>query len=320
MPPATPPPGDGTGPEAGAFFPGRRSRGGIFHKRPGVGDGTTAAPRLGATSPSVGGCMVFPPESAWNRDISQESVDRRSATWIRSMMGNKGLHPDFGTQYGIPYVVVPQSQPLAPVTFTTYASESDPGPYPLPFDLPIEPGGDAHAIVIQQGTCFLYELFGATRNPFTAQNGAVWHLNEDYRRPEGWTSADAAGLPIFAGLIRYDEVEAGEIRHALRFTAHRTQDRYVFPASHQAGHNGASLPPMGIRVRLRASVDLSAFSPHIQVILRAMQTYGMFLADNGSDWFVTGANDPRWNDDELGALRRIHGSDFEVIRAGELQR
>jgi hypothetical protein len=239
------------------------------------------------------------------------------------------LHPDFGTVWngapnGIPYVVVSGAQARVPINFTAYGDESDPGPYPVPPDAPVEGGpsgtGDRHVIVIDRDNWKLYELYRAfpTAAGWNADGGAVFDLNSNALRPAGWTSADAAGLPVFPGLVRYDEVFGrGEITHALRFTAPRTRRAYVFPARHFASSStDPNLPPMGMRVRLKASVDISGFPPRMQVILRALKKYGMILADNGSSWYVSGAPDPRWNDGELNTLKALKGSDFEVVKMG----
>ena len=295
--------------------------------------GSGPSPEPGATVPGLGagasleGVQLFPADNPWNRDVSADPVDPASATLIAAC-GLRSLHPDFGTVWngrpiGIPYVVVSGQQAKVPVTFD-YASESDPGPYPIPPDAPVEGGsgadGDRHVLVIDRDRWILYELFAARPLDggarWQAGSGAIFDLRSNALRPAGWTSADAAGLPIFPGLVRYDEVvERGEIRHALRFTCPATRRAYVHPARHYAStRTDPNLPPMGMRVRLRADFDMSTFPPAVQVILRAMKTYGMFLADNGSGWFVTGAPDPRWNDAELGALKRVPSSAFEVVR------
>jgi hypothetical protein len=299
---------------------------------PDDGGASLPLPDLGAGA-SLRGKRVFPGDNAWNEDISGLAVDPNSANLIASIGLNTGLHPDFGTVWagapnGIPYVVVSGTQQKVPITFTAYGSESDAGPYPVPPDAPIEGGpngtGDRHAIVIDRDNWKLYELFyafpvsgGAS---WRAAGGAVFDLNSNALRPAGWTSADAAGLPIFPGLVRYDEVfEQGEITHALRFTAQSTRRAYVYPARHFASSNtNPNLPPMGMRVRLKASFDISRFSPAMQVILRALKKYGMMLADNGSNWYISGAPDPRWNDAELNTLKSIKGSDFEVVRMGTI--
>jgi hypothetical protein len=278
----------------------------------------------------VAGLQVFPPDNPWNRDISSDPVDPNSDALIASIGLDTGLHPDFGTVWngapiGIPYVVVSGNQPRVPVTFD-YAGESDPGPYPIPPDAPIEGGanssGDRHILVIDRDNAKLYELFAAypQGSGWHAGSGAIFDLNSNALRPAGWTSADAAGLPIFPGLVRYEEVvEQGAIRHALRFTVSRTRRAYVSPATHYASSNtDPNLPPMGMRVRLKAGFDVTPFPAHVQVILNAMKRYGMFVADNGSNWYVTGAPDPRWNDEELATLRQVRGSDFEVVRMGTI--
>lgn len=279
---------------------------------------------------SLGGKRVFPADNPWNQDISRLPVDSNSDALIASIGLDKPLHPDFGTVYngapsGIPYIVVAGSQPKVPIHFE-YADESDPGPYPVPPNAPIEGGpngdGDRHILVIDRDAWKLYELFSVHRDGkgWKAGSGAIFDLNANTLRPAGWTSADAAGLPIFPGLARYDEVmEQKAIRHALRFTCVKSRRAYVAPARHFASSsNDANLPPMGMRVRLKASVDISGFPPPAQVILKALKKYGMLLADNGSDWFVSGAPDPRWNDEELNTLKRIKGRDFEVVKMGEL--
>lgn len=290
-------------------------------------------PDLGINA-SLKGKRLFPADNPWNQDVSGLPVDPNSANLISSMGLSTGLHPDFGTTWngapnGIPYVVVSGSQLKVPITFTAYGNESDPGPYPVPQDAPIEGGpnatGDRHVIVIDRDNWKLYELFDAYPVSggisWRAACGAVFDLSSNSLRPAGWTSADAAGLPIFPGLVRYDEVfELKEITHALRFTAQRTRRAYVYPARHFASSNtDPNLPPMGMRVRLKASFDISRFSPNMQVILRALKKYGMILADNGSNWYVSGAPDPRWNDSELSTLKSIKGSDFEVVQMGAIQ-
>jgi hypothetical protein len=276
---------------------------------------------------SVNGISIFPPDNPWNTDISAWPVDPDSDALIASIGLTTGLHPDFGTVYnnapnGIPYVVVSGQQPV-PILFTEFGDQSDPGPYPIPPNAPIEGGptatGDRHVLVIDSDHRKLYELYHAYPQPdrsWQAGSGAIFDLTSNALRPEGWTSADAAGLPIFPGLVRYDEVmQQGAITHALRFTVQHTRMAYVYPARHYASSStNPNYPPMGMRVRLRASFDISGFPSNIRVILKAMQTYGMFVADNGSNWYVSGAPDPRWDDDELVSnFRRVHGSDFEVV-------
>ncbi len=279
---------------------------------------------------SLAGRRLLPDDNPWNQDISKESVDPNSDRLIASIGLNKPLHPDFGTVYqgapnGIPYIVVPGNQPKVPVEFR-YGDESDPGPYPIPPDAPIEGGpknkGDRHILVLDRDNWKLYEIFSAypAGQGWKAGSGAVFDLKSNKLRPAGWTSADAAGLPILPGLARYDEaVEKKEIKHALRFTVVKSRRAYVAPATHFASRsNDPNLPPMGMRVRLKASYDVSGFPPECQAILRALQTYGMIVADNGGDWFVSGAPDPRWNDGNLRALKKVKGRDFEVVKMGPL--
>lgn len=283
-------------------------------------------PGLGAGA-SLEGRRPFPDDNPWNQDVSGAPVDPASATLIASC-GLRDLHPDFGTVWqgapiGIPYVVVDGDQPRVPVTFY-YEDESDPGPYPVPADAPVEGGagadGDRHVLVVDRDAWMLYELYDA--HPvnggasWSAGSGAVFDLSSNELRPAGWTSADAAGLPIFPGLVRYDEaVEQGEIRHALRFTCPRTRKAYLPPARHWASSStDPSLPPMGMRVRLKAEFDTSGFPDEVRAILDAMKRYGMFLADNGSGWYVSGAPDARWDDDRLGSLKTVPSSAFEVVR------
>jgi len=280
-------------------------------------------------STEFGDIAIFPPDNAWNQDVSRLPVSRMSRQYIDSIGADKPLHPDFGTLWegapnGIPFAVVRGSQPRVSVEFE-YADESDPGPYPIPPDVPIEGGpaatGDRHVLVIDFDNKKLYELFNAYPRGagWKAGSGAIFDLSSNASRPAGWTSADAAGLPVFAGLVRYDEVvQRGEIRHALRFTARRTRRAYIPPATHFASRsNDPRLPPMGLRLRLRASFDESGFPQSVRVILAALKKYGMFLADNGSDWYISGAPNPKWNDDELRSLKRVKGRDFEVVDTGE---
>jgi hypothetical protein len=281
---------------------------------------------------SVGGCPLFPSNNIWNRDISTLPVAANSASIIASIGPTGHLHPDFGAglyqgePIGIPYTVVPASQPGVKVSFD-YADESDPGPYPIPANAPIEGGvtstGDRHVLVVQSGVCKLYEMYASYPQgdgSWHAGSGAVWDLNSNALRPASWTSADAAGLPILLGLVRYDEVASGVITHALRFTVQNTRNTYVWPARHEASSaTGANLPPMGLRLRLKASVDISAFSAQNRVILTALKRYGMMVADNGSNWYISGAPDDRWNNDDLAQLAKIPGSDFEVVDTSSLE-
>ncbi len=289
----------------------------------------TAAPTSPPASsvPTLGGCRVFPADNPWNTDISQYPVDPNSAAYLARMnAATTNLHPDFGSNatYGIPYVIVGASQPLVPVTFD-YADESDPGPYPIPPNAPVEGGpgatGDRHVLVADSGNCRLYEMYDATYvGPgWHAGSGAVFDLSSNALRPDYWTSADAAGLPILPGLVRYDEVQAGAIDHALRFTVHATQAGFIHPATHFASSiTDPTYPPMGLRVRLKASFDLSRFTGESRVVLTALKRYGMFVADNGSDWFITGATDTRWNDDDLDQMKTVPASAFEVVRTGTI--
>jgi hypothetical protein len=285
------------------------------------------ADRIPQRSPIVGGCPVFPADNAWNQDISQAPLHPNSGAIISSIQSNGGtrLHPDFGENpdYGIPFVVVPGSQPLVPITYTAYGDESDPGPFPVPLDAPVEGGagsnGDRHVLVLRSDTCDLFELYRAfpSGGGWEADSGARFDLRSNALRPLGWTSADAAGLPILPGLVRYDEVAAGEIRHAIRVTFSRTQRGYVLPATHFASSStDPNRPPMGLRLRLNASFDTSQLTGQARVIAVAMQRYGLIVADNGSNWFFQGAPSAGWNDDDLNQLKAISGSNFEVVDTG----
>ena len=270
---------------------------------------------------------VFPQDNSWNTDISQLPVDPNSAAYIAAIGANKPLHPDFGTGInGIPFQFVDPGTAKASVTFD-YADESDKGPYPIPAAPLIEGGpgatsGDRHMLLIDPDAWVLYELWQAVKGPggWHAGSGAIWDLKTNATRPKGWTSADAAGLPVFPGLVRYDEVhETRLVAHALRFTVERTRRAYVSPASHWASRsNDPNLLPMGARVRLRHDFDITPFDPDVQVILMALKTYGLILADNGSDWFISGAPDDRWNDDALHQLTRVKGKDLEVVQMGDV--
>jgi hypothetical protein len=270
----------------------------------------------------------FPSSNAWNTPIAGKAVDPLSAAIIASIGTATKLHMDFGANwnggpFGIPYVVVGADQAKVKVTFD-YASESDPGPYPIPANAPIEGGasstGDRHVIVVQPSTGKLYELYDAHRLPdgsWHAGSGAVFNLTTGALRPAGWTSADAAGLPILPGLVRYDEVASGVINHAIRFTVANTRNAYVSPARHEASSKtAAALPPMGTRVRLRADFDISGYPQQARVILQAMKTYGMIVADNGSNWYVSGTPDSRWSDTQLNTLKNVPGSAFDVVTLG----
>jgi hypothetical protein len=290
----------------------------------------TTTPSSTGRAPAVAGCRVFPPDNPWNTDISSAPVDPGSATYLAAMNAPTAfLHPDFGSNpaYGIPYTSVTAQQPLVPVSFD-YASESDPGPYPIPPNAPVEGGagatGDRHVLVVDASACKLYELYAAqyVGPGWHAGSGAVFDLSSNALRPDYWTSADAAGLPILAGLARYDEAaQKGEIDHALRFTMRRTQRAFIHPATHYASSStDPSLPPMGLRVRLKASYDVSRFTGASRAVVVALKRYGMIVADNGSDWFVGGATDSRWNDTELDQLKTVPASAFEVVQAGAVIR
>jgi hypothetical protein len=277
--------------------------------------------------PRAGNCPVFPADNPWNWDISKAPVDPKSDAYVAniSSRGDDHLHADFGSNpdYGIPYVVVSGDQAPVPINFTEYGDESDPGPYPVPPDAPVEAGDDQHVLVIDGGNCKLYELYHAERSGdgWNAGSGAVFDLLSDRLRPETWTSADAAGLPIFAGLVRYDEVKSGRITHALRFTVEQSSPGYIYPATHNASNSDdPGAPPMGLRMRMRADYDLSGISGDARVIAEALKTYGMIVADNGTSWFITGATDSRWNDDDLDQLKGIPSSAFEVVQTGEIIR
>jgi hypothetical protein len=270
------------------------------------------------TVPGARGCPIFPANNPWNERVDRLPVASDSGALIAAIGLDAPVHPDFGSfaGYGIPYTVVGHSTTRVRVSFD-YADESDKGPYPLPAHPRIEGGGDRHVLLVDRDACKLYELYNASRQgtSWHAGSGAIWNLRSNHLRPAGWTSADAAGLPILPGLVRYDEVAAGAIRHALRFTASKTSNRYVWPARHVAGDADASLPPMGLRVRLKASVDISHYGRQARVVLQALKTYGMILADNGSPWFISGASDRHFDDDDLHALGTITGADFEVVDA-----
>jgi hypothetical protein len=315
----------------------------------------TGSPTDYSTSPTISNpaipnstCPVFPTDNPWNADISNYCVDPNSAQYIASINQDKQyLHPDFGADptYGIPYVVVPGTQPLVTVIFNQYPAESDPGSsgptctttatsgcYPFPPNAPVEGGnnstGDRHVLALladpTQKNCTLYEVWEAVKdandNNWAAANGAVFNLYSDKLRPEGWTSADAAGLPILPGLARHDEVAAGEIKHALRLTVASSQRGYIHPATHFASSSSdPSLPPMGLRLRLKASYDISSNTGQAKIILTALKKYGVIVADNGSSWYITGAPDPGWVDTDLDQLKQVPGSAFEVVVTGTIQ-
>ncbi len=292
--------------------------------------GAAAALELPASAPpSLFGCTMFPANNIWNVPVDTLPVDTHSNAWISSIGAGTGLHMDFGSgtwdggPIGIPYNAADAATPKYAVDFY-YGDESDPGPYSIPASPLIEYSGDHHLLVVDQSTCRLYEMYDVTHNTngsWSGGSGAVWDLGSNALRPNGWTSADAAGLPILPGLVRYDEVAAGEIDHAIRFTADSTNS-YIWPARHlTSGTPGVltSTPPMGARFRLKASFNISGYPADMQVILRAMKKYGIILADNGSDWFISGAPDPRWDNDMLHLLDGITGSNFEAVNASGLQ-
>jgi hypothetical protein len=303
------------------------------------------APGAGAVGPypSLGSCQVFPDppastpanapslgtEAAWNQDISKAPRDPRSAAYISYIDSHGGnlLHPDFGSPraYGFPFAVVGPGQRRLPVDYTAYGDESDPGPFPVPGGAPVEGGnhsdGDRHVLVVDRGSCKLKVLYRAFYVPrpkphWNADAGVEWDLGSAALRPDGWTSADAAGLPIFPGLVRYDEVAAGHLDHAIRVTVESTRNAWVHPASHCAGDSSsASAPPMGLRLRLKAGYGLGHFSGATKVIATAMKQYGLIVADNGSNWYFSGSSDRRWDDENLDQLKRIPGSAFEVVKS-----
>ncbi len=283
-----------------------------------------------AAPPTLGGCPVLPADNIWNVPVDSLPVDPNSTAYVNTIGANSKMHADFGSgtwngaPIGIPYVVVSQTQPLVNINWTAYGDESDPGPYPIPTAAPIEGApntdGDRHVLVLRQSECKLYELsraFPQNDGSWNANSGAVYTLTANGPlRTAGWTSADAAGLPMLPGLVRYDEVAAGEITHAIRFTVPQTRRAYVWPARHFASSlTGSQYPPMGQRFRLKASFVIdNRFSPEVQVILRALKKYGMILADNGASWYLSGAPDERWNNNDLHALDTyVKGSDFEAV-------
>jgi hypothetical protein len=279
--------------------------------------------------------QVFPPDNPWNTDISRLPRHPKSDTYLKNIGMYTSLHPDFGSgnrwkvlgyplkkgnAFGIPYVVVRKGQPKVPIKFKYY-KESDPGPYPIPPNAPIEKAGDRHIIVVDYDAKKLYEVYLASKaeKGWNAGSGAIFDLTSNKLRPLGWTSADAAGLPIFPGLVRYEEVHGkGEINHALRFTVQKTRKAFILPATHHASSVKADVrPPMGLRLRLKANFDIEPFPEPVKVILRALKKYGMFLADNGGDLFLSGAPHPDWNDDQINWLKKIKGKDFEAVYTGE---
>jgi hypothetical protein len=283
-----------------------------------AGGGSAAALRL----PGAPRCPIFPKSNAWNRAVDSLPVASNSAVLIRSMGSSTGLHPDFGSgtwdggPVGIPFNVVSKKTPRVKLGFD-YADQSDKGPYPIPRKVKLEHGGDHHALMIDRSSCRLYEVYALHGRH--AGSGAIWSLRSNKVRPAGWTSADAAGLPIFPGLVRWDEVKRGRIDHALRFTVERTRKAYIYPARHYASDSSnPSLPPMGLRVRLKADYPIDGFPPQARIVLAALKRYGMIVADNGTDWYISGAPDPHWDNDALHALSRVKGSAFEVVDTSSL--
>jgi hypothetical protein len=277
---------------------------------------------------SLNGFLPFPADNAWNQNIADATVDPNSAAIINFIGASDPVHPDFGSgeyqgsSIGIPYIVVDSDQAPVAINFTAYGDESDPGPMPVPASAPIEgypnPGsGDRHVLVLDNSNCWLYELYSSypqSDGSWNAASAAVWDLTADEQRPLTWTSADAAGLSVFAGLARYDEVASGEIKHALRFTLQDSRAAFVPPASHWAANStNANAAPMGMRLRLKASFDISQFSATNQVILAALQQYGMIMADNGSNMYISGAPDDRWDNDDLHNLDQVTAADFDVV-------
>jgi hypothetical protein len=281
-----------------------------------------------ASAPSEFGCPILPADNPLNEEVAGDPVSPHSAEYVASIGATAHLHPDFGTNlsYGIPYAVASATQTAVPVKLTKYRAESDAGPYPVPPEAPIEGGGkkgkgDKHVLVVQEGSCKLFEMYKAARKGegWKAQAGAVFDLRSNALRPEGWTSADAAGLPIFPLLARYPEVAAGQIEHALRVTVPQSQRGYIHPATHYASSSSsASLPPMGLRLRLKASYSLAGYHGESLIILEALKRYGLIVADNGSPWYITGAPDARWNDADLEQIKQVPGSAFEAVETGPI--
>jgi hypothetical protein len=282
--------------------------------------------RSAIAGPREYSCPLFPAGNSLNKDISHAPVDPGSAIYIAAIGASGHLHADFGSNpaYGIPYAVVGAHQRKVPIRFSDYGDESNPGPYPIPSTARVEGAGeegDRHVLVLQKGACKLYELYAARRlaGGWEAGSGAVFNLRSNALRPEGWTSADAAGLPIFPLLARYPEVHAGRIDHALRMTVARTQRGYIHPATHVASSDSdPSLPPMGLRLRLKATFSLSGYRGQALIVLRALKRYGLIVADNGSSWYITGAPDPRWKDEDLDQLKSVPGAAFEAVHTGPI--
>jgi hypothetical protein len=286
----------------------------------------TALPLSGAPA-----CRIFPKNNVWNKRVDKLPKKKNSDAIIQSIGLDEGVHPDFGSgkwnggPIGIPYTIVGPKQKRSRVKFH-YASESDKGPYPIPRDVKIEGGkdsdGDRHALIVDRKACKLYELYSLRRveGRWRAGSGAIWNLESNKLRPKGWTSADAAGLPILAGLARYNEVKRGRIDHALRFTVSQTRAKYIYPARHFASEsNDENLPPMGLRVRLKKSFKIKGFPRQVRIVLRALKRYGMIVADNGADWYISGAPNPNWNNDALHRLHEVEGRNFVVVDTSNLR-
>ncbi|MCY3020295.1 MAG: hypothetical protein NTW87_14855 [Planctomycetota bacterium] len=285
--------------------------------------GMALAGTLRAGSPTIEGCAVFPADNPWNQDISTLAVHSNSGNFINTILqGDSYLHADFGSNpdYGFPYTVVSGTQPKVPIQIVAYPDESDPGPYPVPLNAPIEVGSDHHVLVVDKDNGMLYEMYHAVASGsgWSCDAGAVFDLKSNALRPDGWTSCDQAGLPILPGLVRYDEVTTGVINHALRFTVHTTQAAYIHPATHRGDSDDPNAPPMGLRLRLKASYDTSGFTGQALVVLTALKKYGMFVADTGTDWFISGATDSRWDDTDLDQLKTVPGSAFEAVDTGPI--
>jgi hypothetical protein len=283
---------------------------------------TPAAAAAPVPLPDAPGCPLFPATNVWNKPVNHLPVRSNSRTIVRSIGANLPVHADFGSglwdggPIGIPITVVDSSQATSPVDFH-YADESDPGPYPIPNDISIEGGpssdGDRHAIIVDSDSCALHELYSLYPS-WQAGSGAIWSLTSNALRPRGWTSADAAGLPILPGLVRYEEIAAGHIDHAIRFTVSRSRRAYIYPARHFASNRTSkALPPMGLRLRLRSNYPVASFPPQARIVLKALRRYGMIVADNGTSWYLTGAPNPGWDNDQLHTLGKVKGSDFRVV-------
>lgn len=283
---------------------------------------------LTVSAGQIQGCTIFPPDNPFNQDISKAPVHPHSDSYLSNILtgGNKFLHADFGSNlsYGIPYVVVSGTQAPVPINVVEYPDESDKGPFPIPLNAPFEGGdpksGDRHVLVLDKDHCVLYEMYHAVQvgSGWNCGSSAKFDLTSNALRPDGWTSCDEAGLPILPGLVRYDEVAAGAINHALRFTVHTTQKAYIHPATHLGTTVGPDFPPMGLRLRLKGDFDTSKFTGQALVVLTALKTYGMFVADTGTDWYITGGTDARWNDDDLNQLKTVPGGAFEAVDTGPL--